>query len=53
MEFGPTMAPELQVDYVADAHIDDSEEALVPLLELALVKYLDRYDRRVFDSADA
>lgn len=44
------MTPELQVDYVGDAHIDDSEEALVPLLELALVEYLDRYYRRVFDS---
>lgn len=36
-----TMASELQVDDIADFNVDDTQETLIPLLELALVENLD------------
>ena len=45
------MSPEFQVQHIADPHIDYAEEALIPLLELALVEYLDSDDGRVLNSA--
>lgn len=45
-----TMATELKVDHIADFDVDDTEEALVALLELALVEDLDRNDRVLLDS---
>ena len=38
------MPTELQIQNIADTNIDDSEEALVPSLELALVEDLHRND---------
>ena len=45
------MAAQLQIKNVAHADVDDTEETLVPSLELALVEDLYGYDRRVFHSA--
>ena len=45
------MTPEIQVEHIADANIHHTEEALVPLLELALVEYLHSDDRGVLDGA--
>ena len=38
------MPAQLQVKHIADTNIDDSEETLIPLLELALVEDLHRND---------
>ena len=46
------MSTEFQVKHVADAHIDDPKKALVALLELALVEYLDGNDRGLLDGAE-
>jgi len=45
------MAAKFKVKHIADSHIDDTEESLVPPLEFALVKYLDCDNGRVFDGA--
>ena len=45
------MPAQLQVKHIADTNIDDSEETLIPLLELPLVKDLDGDDRVFFNSA--
>ena len=37
---------------VADANVDDTEKALIPLLEFPLVKYLDCDNRGLFDHAE-
>lgn len=44
------MTSQLQVKYIVDAHVYDSEETLVALLELALVEYLHCNDRGIFHS---
>lgn len=44
-----TLASELEVEDVSDADVDDTEEALVALLELLLVKDLDGDDGRIGD----
>lgn len=46
-----TFAAELEVNVICDTDIDDTEESLVALLELFLIKDLDRNDGRVGDSA--
>jgi hypothetical protein len=46
---GRTVAARVQVDYRADADVDDAEEALILLLELLLVKDLDREDALLVD----
>ena len=45
------MASKLQVDDIADFDVDDAEETLIPLLELALVEDLHRNDGRFLDGA--
>ena len=45
------MTAHLKVDHVRDPDIHDAQEALISLLELALVKNLNSNDRRVFDEA--
>lgn len=45
-----TLAPKLEVEHIGDLNVDDAEEALVLLsFKLALIKDLDRHDRRVLD----
>lgn len=44
------MTAKFKVKHIADSHIDNAKKALVPPLELALVKYLNRYHRGVLDS---
>ena len=39
------MATKLEVEDIPHANVDDTQEALVPTLELALVEYLDGNDR--------
>ena len=46
-----TVPSEFQVEHVADPDVDYTEEALVPLLELALVEDLDGNDRGIFHEA--
>ena len=43
------MAAEFKIDVIAHSNVYDTEEALIPLLELALVKDLNCDDGRVFD----
>ena len=38
----PTIAADIEVDNTSQSHVDNSEEALVLLLKLLLIKYLDR-----------
>jgi hypothetical protein len=38
------MSAEVNIQHVRDTNVDDAQEALVPLLELALVEDLDRND---------
>ena len=45
------MPTELQIQDIADTDIDDSEEALVPSLELALVEDLHGDDGGVLDGS--
>ena len=45
------MSAQFEVNDLADSDIDDTEEALITTLELALIKDLDGYDRRVLDGA--
>lgn len=45
------MRTELKVEHVADSDIDDTKEALVAPLELALIEYLHRDDGGILDSA--
>jgi hypothetical protein len=45
------MSAEVDVEHVRDANVDDTEEALVTALELALVKDLDGDHGRVLDRA--
>ena len=49
MGIGRTMTTQVEVDNIADTNIDDTKEALVPLLELPLVKDLDCNHRGVLD----
>lgn len=44
-----TLCSEIEIDGLSNRDVDDAEEPLVLLLELFLVKDLNRYDRRVFD----
>ena len=47
------MTTKLEVDDIADFDVDDAEETLIALLELALVEDLDGDDRRLLhDTAD-
>lgn len=46
-----TLAAQLEIDHICDTDIDDAQEALIPLLELLLIKDLHCNDRRVGDSA--
>ena len=46
-----TVTTKLEIEHIADPDIDNSKESLVPSLELALVKDLDSYHRRVLDGA--
>jgi hypothetical protein len=46
-----TVSTKVDIEYIAHANIDDTEKALIPTLELALVKDLDGDDGRVLDSA--
>jgi len=39
-----TLSTNVKVYYAPDSHIDDSEKSLILLLELLLVKYLNRKD---------
>lgn len=45
------MSAQFEVNDLANSDIDDTEEALVAALELALVKDLDGHHRRVLDGA--
>jgi hypothetical protein len=45
------MPTQVNVKHVRDADVDDAEKALVALLELALVEYLDGNNGRVLDVA--
>ena len=45
------MPAQLQVKHIADTNIDHTEEALIPLLELALVENLDGDHRGILDGA--
>lgn len=47
------MSTQLQVDYIANFHVDHTKESLIPLLELALVEDLDGNYRVVLDSTTA
>jgi hypothetical protein len=46
------MAIDVQVQDIADANIDNTEETLVPSFELALIEYLDGNYGRILDGAD-
>lgn len=46
-----TVAAKLEIEDVRDLNVDDAKKALVPPLELALVKDLDRNNGRVFHRA--
>ena len=46
---GRTLCSKVEIDGLSNRDVDDAEEPLVLLLELFLVKDLNRYDRRVFD----
>ena len=50
-ERGLTMATKLEVEDIPHANVDDTQEALVPTLELALVEDLDSDNRRLLDHA--
>ena len=43
------MTTKLEVDDIADFDVDDAEETLIALLELALVEDLDSDHRRLLD----
>lgn len=43
-----TVTSHLQIDDIGDTNVDNAQEALIPLLELALVEDLYRNDGRVF-----
>ena len=45
------MPAQFQVKNIADTNVDDSEETLIPLLELTLVEDLHSNDRRFLDGA--
>lgn len=45
------MTSKIKVDDIADTNVDDSEETLVPFLELLLVKDLDCNHGGIFDGA--
>ena len=45
------MTTKLEVDDIADFDVDDAEETLIALLELALVEDLDSDDRVLLDGA--
>lgn len=45
------MSAQFEVNDLADSDIDNTEEALITTLKLALVKDLNCYDRRVLDRA--
>ena len=45
------MPAQFQVKNIADTNVDDSEETLIPLLELTLVEDLHRNDGRFLDGA--
>ena len=45
------MTTQLKVNHICYTNVDDTQETLIPLLELALVKYLDGNDRGVFHKA--
>lgn len=45
------MTTQLKVNDIRDTNVDHTQEALVPLLELALVKDLDGNDGRIFHEA--
>lgn len=47
------MSSKLQVDNVGNPYIDHTQEALVALLELALIEDLDSNNGRVLDISDA
>lgn len=47
------MSTKFQVDDIADPHVHNPEETLVPLLELALIENLHCYHRRVLDGTAA
>jgi len=42
------MSTQLEVNHIGDTNVDHAQEALIPLLELALVKDLNGNDRGVF-----
>lgn len=46
------MSTQFQIQHIADSYINHTQEALIPSLELALVKDLNSNDRRVFDRSD-
>lgn len=45
------MTVQSKIQNIADSHIHDPEETLVPPLELALIEYLNRDDGGVPDGA--
>ena len=45
------MTAQLKVNHVRDTDVDHAQEALIPFLELALVKYLDGNDRGILHEA--
>lgn len=47
------MSTQFQVNNIADPDVDNAQEPLVTLLELALIEYLDSNNRRVFHIANA
>lgn len=46
------MSTQLQVQYIADSHINDTKKSLVSSFELALVEYLHGDNGGVLDSAE-
>lgn len=46
-----TVTAQLKVQHVADPHIDHPQKSLVLSFELALVEYLNSYNRRIFDGS--
>ena len=46
------MATKLQIQYIADPNIDNTQKALILPLEFALIENLDRDDGRILDGTE-